>query len=49
MAASLSHGVPRVFVIDRDGSIAFIGLPGFLEHILPKVIEGSWVVEYSNM
>ncbi|MBY5571467.1 TlpA family protein disulfide reductase [Rhizobium leguminosarum] len=42
MDASLSFGVPQAFVVDRDGSIAFIGHPDMLEDVLPKVIDGSW-------
>ncbi|WP_206114022.1 TlpA disulfide reductase family protein [Rhizobium laguerreae] len=34
--------VPTVFVVDRDGRIAFIGDPVMLEDVLPKVIDGSW-------
>ncbi|MBY3004088.1 TlpA family protein disulfide reductase [Rhizobium leguminosarum] len=42
MDASLSFHVPQAFVVDRDGSIAFIGGPDALEDVLPKVIDGSW-------
>ncbi|WP_315858678.1 TlpA disulfide reductase family protein [Rhizobium leguminosarum] len=42
MDASLSFHVPQAFVVDRDGSIAFIGGPDVLEDVLPKVIDGSW-------
>ncbi|MBY5516253.1 TlpA disulfide reductase family protein [Rhizobium leguminosarum] len=42
MDASLSFGVPQAFVVDRDGSIAFIGDPDELKFILPRVIDGSW-------
>ncbi|NKL08486.1 redoxin domain-containing protein [Rhizobium leguminosarum bv. viciae] len=42
MDASLSFQHPQAFVVDRDGSIAFIGHPGSLEDVLPKVIDGSW-------
>ncbi|WP_246728108.1 hypothetical protein [Rhizobium leguminosarum] len=38
----LSFGVPQAFVVDRDGSIAFIGHLGAIEDVLPKVIDGSW-------
>jgi thiol-disulfide isomerase/thioredoxin len=40
--ASGSIGVPLVFVVDRDRSIAFIGRPQSLDHVLPKVIDGTW-------
>ncbi|GLR58149.1 TlpA disulfide reductase family protein [Rhizobium indigoferae] len=40
--ASLTFHVPQAFVVDRDGSIAFIGHPDALEDVLPKVMDGSW-------
>ncbi|MBY3116067.1 redoxin family protein [Rhizobium laguerreae] len=42
MDASLSFQHPQAFVVDRDGSIAFIGHPDSLEDVLPKVTDGSW-------
>ncbi|MBY5775612.1 redoxin family protein [Rhizobium leguminosarum] len=42
MDASLSFSVPQAFIVDRDGSISFIGDPDMLEDVLPKVIDGSW-------
>lgn len=42
LKASLSFHVPKAFVVDRDGSIAFIGDLVVLEDVLPKVIDGSW-------
>jgi len=39
---SLSFHVPKTFVVDRDGRIAFIGDLVMLEDVLPKVIDGSW-------
>ncbi|NKK40092.1 redoxin domain-containing protein [Rhizobium leguminosarum bv. viciae] len=42
MDASLCFCVPQAFIVDRDGSIAFIGDPDMLEDVLPKVIDGSW-------
>ncbi|WP_261327239.1 redoxin family protein [Rhizobium leguminosarum] len=41
LKASLSFHVPKAFIVDRDGSIAFIGDPVMLEDVLPKVIDGS--------
>ncbi|WP_260691834.1 hypothetical protein [Rhizobium leguminosarum] len=40
--SSISFHVPQAFIVDRDGSIAFIGHPAMLEDVLPKVIDGSW-------
>ncbi|MBX5314801.1 redoxin family protein [Rhizobium sp. NLR11b] len=42
LKASLSSAVPRAFVVDLDGRIAFIGDLVKLEDVLPKVIDGSW-------
>ncbi|WP_261320010.1 redoxin family protein [Rhizobium leguminosarum] len=42
MNASLSFCVPQAFIVDRDGSIAFIGDPDMLDEVLPKVIDGRW-------
>lgn len=42
MEASFSLGIPRSFVVDRDGHIAFIGHPMHLDQILPKMLNGSW-------
>ncbi|AUW47376.1 redoxin family protein [Rhizobium leguminosarum] len=41
--ASLTFQVPQAFVVDRAGSIAFIGDPDMLEVVLPKVMDGSWL------
>ncbi|MBY3259568.1 TlpA family protein disulfide reductase [Rhizobium laguerreae] len=41
LKASLSF-FPSTFIVDRDGSIAFIGDLVMLEDVLPKVIDGSW-------
>ncbi|WP_245343884.1 hypothetical protein [Bradyrhizobium japonicum] len=42
MYASSSLGVPRSFVVDRDGHIAFIGHPTDIDAVLPKIINGTW-------
>ncbi|HEV2901022.1 MAG TPA: TlpA family protein disulfide reductase, partial [Pseudaminobacter sp.] len=42
MEPSFSLGIPRSFVVDRDGHIAFIGLPTKLDDVLPKVLNGTW-------
>lgn len=39
---SLAPGIPESFVVDRDGTIAFIGHPAFLPEVLPKVLAGEW-------
>ncbi|MQV97046.1 redoxin domain-containing protein [Sinorhizobium medicae] len=42
MEPSFSIVIPRVFVIDRDGYIAFIGKAGKLHDVLPQVLDGTW-------
>ncbi|MQX76658.1 TlpA disulfide reductase family protein [Sinorhizobium medicae] len=42
MEPSFSIVIPRVFVIDRDGYIAFIGHPDKLHDVLPQVLDGTW-------
>jgi len=42
MEASFSLGIPKAFVIDRDGYIAFIGHPDDLHDVLPQVLDGTW-------
>ena len=42
MKASGQNGIPCSFVVDRQGNIAYIGHPLFLDVVLPKVLDGSW-------
>ena len=42
MKASGQNGIPCSFVVDRQGKIAYIGHPLFLDVVLPKVLDGSW-------
>ena len=42
MKASGQGGIPCSFVIGKDGKIAFIGHPLFLDEVLPKVLDGTW-------
>ena len=37
-----NQGIPRSFVVDEDGRLAWIGHPKDLEKILPKVINKTW-------
>ncbi|OPY94611.1 hypothetical protein A5906_12570 [Bradyrhizobium sacchari] len=39
---SFSVGIPTSFVVDRDGRIAFVGLPTQLADVLPKILTGGW-------
>jgi len=42
MEPSFSIVIPRLFVIDRDGYIAFIGHPDKLQDVLPHLLDGTW-------
>ncbi|UIJ92012.1 TlpA family protein disulfide reductase [Sinorhizobium meliloti] len=42
MQPSFSVGIPKVFVIDRDGHIAFVGRPDKLHDVLPQILDGTW-------
>lgn len=34
--------MPAIFIVNQDGVIAWIGHPGELPEILPKILEGKW-------
>lgn len=40
--AAGQDGIPCSFVVDKQGKIAFIGMPNELDDILPKIAEGTW-------
>ena len=42
MKASGSQGIPRVFLVDRKGTLAWIGHPMMLRMPLHEVAEGTW-------
>ncbi|MET4632054.1 thiol-disulfide isomerase/thioredoxin [Bradyrhizobium sp. I1.8.5] len=42
MDASSSLGVPTLFIVDRDGHIAFIGHPIDIDAVLPKIFNDTW-------
>jgi thiol-disulfide isomerase/thioredoxin len=42
MKASGQNGIPCSFVVDKQGKIAYIGHPLFLDIVLPKVLAGTW-------
>lgn len=42
MEAAGQNGIPCSFVIDREGKIAYIGLPHDLDYVLERVIKGQW-------
>ena len=45
MKAAGRNGIPCCFVVGKDGRIAYIGHPMYLDIILPKVVAGSWNAE----
>jgi hypothetical protein len=45
MTAAGQHGIPCSFVVGKDGKIAFIGHPMYLDEVLPKVVAGTWSKE----
>ncbi len=38
-------GIPQAFVVDKQGKIAWIGLPNQLEKVLPEIVAGTWDIE----
>jgi len=42
MTAAKQEGIPASFVVDREGKIAFIGHPGFLDAPLARIVAGTW-------
>jgi len=45
MKASGHGGIPCSYVIGKDGKIAYVGHPLFLDEVLPKVLAGTWDAE----
>ena len=42
MKAAGRNGIPCTFVVGKDGKIAYIGHPMYLDVVLPKVVAGTW-------
>jgi thiol-disulfide isomerase/thioredoxin len=42
MRAAGQNGIPCCFVVDKEGKIAYIGHPMYLDVVLPKVVAGKW-------
>jgi len=36
------YGIPRTFVIDTEGKVAWIGHPANLDAVLAKIVNGTW-------
>ena len=45
MRAAGQGGIPCSFVVGKDGKLAYIGHPMFLDIVLPKVVAGKWTAE----
>lgn len=45
MEASDSQGIPTTFVVDRDGTLAWIGHPMVLRMPLEEIVDGTWDLE----
>lgn len=42
MNASGQQGIPCSFVVDKEGKLAYIGHPLFLDMVLPKILDDKW-------
>jgi thiol-disulfide isomerase/thioredoxin len=45
MKAAGRGGIPCCFVVDRQGKIAYIGHPMYLDVVLPKVVADKWKLD----
>jgi thiol-disulfide isomerase/thioredoxin len=45
MRAAGRNGIPCCFVVGKDGKIAYIGHPMYLDIVLPKVVAGTWTAD----
>lgn len=45
IVAADEPGLPGAIVIDRDGTVAWIGHPMFLGKVLPKIVQNRWDVK----
>jgi thiol-disulfide isomerase/thioredoxin len=48
MQAAGRNGIPCTFIVGKDGKIAYIGHPMYLDVVLPKVVAGVWNIEKGN-
>ncbi|HEY2721583.1 MAG TPA: hypothetical protein VGI82_07650 [Chitinophagaceae bacterium] len=42
------NGIPRTFVVDAEGRLAWIGYPKKLEEVLPKIIINTWEIKQES-
>ena len=40
-----NNGIPRTFVVDAEGKLAWIGYPWDLDEVLPKIVNKSWNID----
>ena len=40
-----SKGIPRSFVVNAEGRVAWIGYPKKLEEVLPKIVNNAWDIK----
>ncbi|KIC95431.1 TlpA family protein disulfide reductase [Flavihumibacter solisilvae] len=43
--ATLVKGIPKCFVVNEEGRIAWYGLSSLLDNILPKIVNNTWDVQ----
>ena len=48
MAAAGQGGIPCSFVVNKEGKVAYIGHPMYLDIVLPKVLDGTWDADKSK-
>lgn len=48
MRAAGQNGIPTSFLVDKEGRIAYIGHPIFLDLPLERVLKGTWDIEAGN-
>ncbi len=42
MMAANQNGIPCSFVVNQEGTVAFIGHPMMLDEVIPRVLDGKW-------
>ncbi len=45
MKAAGRKGIPSAFIVDRKGTVAWIGHPGTVDYALSEVVAGTWDLE----
>jgi thiol-disulfide isomerase/thioredoxin len=46
--ASGERGIPRSFVVDADGRMAWIGHPSALPQVLSRIVDGTWDIKQES-